>query len=117
MHMLLHVPRYQQERFALLLTERYPSASEVHSDRATTAAKRTPNGRHHSVVGYVLKSMSPQARWKSSMSYRKGSPILGKRAGYTANIGPKAIAIWRTRTANRGWLDKFALLRHPHRHS
>ncbi|WP_210253383.1 hypothetical protein [Microvirga arsenatis] len=98
LHLLIHVPnRALRRKIEAYLTNRFRQAGEVDMRPASTAAKRTANGRYHSVVTYVLKNMGSNVARGTSLSYKLGGPILGKRCGCSRDIDAKAVAEWRAR--------------------
>ena len=98
LHLLIHIPnRKMRRKIEAYLNTRFKQAGDVDIRPASTAAKRTSNGRYHCIVTYVLKNMSPSVARGTSMSYRPGGPILGKRCGCSRDIDSRAVAEWRAR--------------------
>lgn len=97
LHLLAHVPKPLRPALIARLQERYSGPNEVDVRPASEIARRAENGKLISAPAYVCKALSQRARLKSNQIYRKGGPIVGKRAGLTRNIDHKAVAAHHSR--------------------
>jgi hypothetical protein len=90
LHLLTHIPpdlvrHFMRTASGWLLEDR----REIDLKRANYTIRWTPRGKARSMIGYITKN-SPQAAFGTRREYRKGGPILGKRAGCSRNIDERA---------------------------
>ena len=102
MHVLIHIPTRLHDHFARTvggwLPERSPDGdylTAVDVRPANQRTKLTDQGKRYNAIGYVCKQMTSNAWWKRGMNRVAGGSILGKRGGFTVNLGKKAIAAWK----------------------
>ncbi len=98
LHILTHIPPKLIRRFRDNASGWFTRAAEIDIRRADYRVRRTASGKQRSAIGYLTKN-SPQAAYGRPREYRKGGPILGKRAGCSRNIDVSARAIWEARQA------------------
>jgi hypothetical protein len=100
LHVLTHVPPKLVRRFRKTASGWFAKAAEIDIKPATYRTRWTASGKQRSAIGYLTKN-SPQAAYGRPREYRKGGPILGKRAGCSRNIDASARAAWEARRAIR----------------
>jgi hypothetical protein len=100
LHVLTHIPPKLVRRFRETAFGWFSKAAEIDIKPANYRIRRTASGKQRSAIGYLTKN-SPQAAYGRPREYRKGGPILGKRAGCSRNIDVSARAIWEARRAIR----------------
>jgi hypothetical protein len=98
LHILTHVPPKLIRRFTDNASGWFPKAAEIDIRRADYRTRWTASGKQRSAIGYLTKN-SPQAAYGRPREYRKGGPILGKRAGCSRNIDASARSAWEARRA------------------
>ncbi|KQP44026.1 hypothetical protein ASF34_21655 [Methylobacterium sp. Leaf106] len=91
LHLLTHIPPSLQEAFADNVAKWCGDTDEIDVRPADYRLARQPSGRLHSAITYLAKN-SPSAAKFRNFTYRLGGPILGKRAGWSRNLSPAAIA-------------------------
>lgn len=93
LHALVHVPEPLLDRFDEVGSGWYGGGDEREIDlrEADYVLERQPSGRLHSAITYLAKN-APGVASHRNYTYRLGGPILGKRAGWSRNIGPAAQA-------------------------
>jgi hypothetical protein len=98
LHMLTHIPTKLIGLFKDNASGWFAKAAEIDIRRADYRVCWTASGKQRSAIGYLTKN-SPQAAYGRPREYRKGGPILGKRAGCSRNIDVSARAAWEARRA------------------
>lgn len=98
LHVLTHIPPKLIRRFRATASGWFARPAEIDIRPANYRIRRTPSGKQRSAIGYLTKN-SPQAAYGRPREYRKGGPILGKRAGCSRNIDARARAAWEARRA------------------
>lgn len=101
LHALVHVPKWLLDRFDDTGGGWYGDPQEIDIREATYTIERQPSGRMHSAITYLTKNAPAVARHRN-YTYRLGGPILGKRAGWSRNVSPKAQARHEARHLIRG---------------
>lgn len=89
LHALVHVPKRLLDRFDDIGNGWYGDEQEIDLREATYTYQQQASGRVHSAITYLAKNAPGVARFRN-FTYRLGGPILGKRAGWSRNIGPSA---------------------------
>jgi hypothetical protein len=100
LHILTHVPPRLVRRFKDNASGWFTRGAEIDIRRADYRTRWTASGKQRSAIGYLTKN-SPQAAYGRPREYRKGGPILGKRAGCSRNIDASARAAWEARRVIR----------------
>jgi hypothetical protein len=91
LHVLMHMPRKHFEKLSTRVLSWFPEPGVVDVRHANQRVTIRARGIQGSAIGYLVKQMTPQARWKRNLNRKAGGAILGKRGGVTKNIGPAAI--------------------------
>lgn len=84
-HILVHVPALLVHRFSKLAQARRPFP-EVEARHASEYSRMDRNGRWLSALTYLVKQMTPQARWKYDLQRQPGGKVIGKRYGMAQNL-------------------------------
>ena len=98
LHILTHIPPRLIQHFRETAYGWFSGPTEIDIRLANYRVRWTSSGKQRSAVGYLTKN-SPQAAYGRPREYRKGGPILGKRAGCSRNIDAPARAVWEARRA------------------
>jgi hypothetical protein len=98
LHILTHVPPKLIQHFRGTTYGWFSGPTEIDIRPANYRVRWTASGKQRSAIGYLTKN-SPQAAYGRPREYRKGGPILGKRAGCSRNIDAPARAAWEARRA------------------
>jgi hypothetical protein len=85
------MPRKHFEKLSTRVLSWFPEPGVVDVRHANQRVTIRARGIQGSAIGYLVKQMTPQARWKRNLNRKAGGAILGKRGGVTKNIGPAAI--------------------------
>jgi hypothetical protein len=105
-HVLMHVPPKHLSDLKRKIVGWFPGPEAVDVRPATQRISLTRTGLRMSAVGYLVKQMTPQARYRRGLIRKAGGPIFGKRGGVTQNIGQKAIQrYFEALTAGQGGLE------------
>lgn len=96
LHALTHIPRGLRATFQRNAKGWYGDDAEVDVRPANYRVRWTRRGKQRDAIGYITKN-SPQAAYGRPREYRKGGPILGKRAGCYRNIDAPARASHQAR--------------------
>jgi hypothetical protein len=89
LHLLTHIPPALARHFTKTASGWFDDPSEIKIKHANYTTRWTLRGKARSMIGYITKN-SPQAAYGTRLEYRKGGPILGKRAGCSRNIDARA---------------------------
>jgi hypothetical protein len=91
LHLLMHVPRRHYLHLEEKIIGWFPAPGAAHVQPAHQKVFVDETGRRMSAIGYLAKQMTPQAWYRRGLIRKPGGSILGKRGGFTRNIGPAAI--------------------------
>jgi hypothetical protein len=108
LHLLIHVPPGLAQHFTTTASRWLAEdRREIDLKRANYTPRWTPRGKRRDMIGYITKN-SPQAAFGTRREYRKGGPILGKRAGCSRNIDERARVTARREHAARieAWMPR-----------
>jgi hypothetical protein len=94
-HLLFHLPKKLRAPIRSALIGRYGSKPILALGPASTMPWRMHSGHYGSAPAYMLKGLAPKVARQTNMLYRPTGPVAGKRIGWTEDLGPKAIAVWR----------------------
>lgn len=104
LHLLTHIPSQFLDRFDDIGSGWYGGTDEIDIRQSDYRIKLTPSGRRHSAITYLAKN-APGIASRRGYTYRLGGPILGKRAGLSRNLSPKAQARHEARHLIRSEFD------------
>lgn len=103
LHMLVHIPPELQARFTTAIKRWAKHPDEVHIRDAGYTVWWTKRGHKRSARAYLTKNSFQAWRYKRE-TWKPGGPIMGKRVGWTTNLGARARAEFQAarRAARRG---------------
>lgn len=105
LHVLMHVPAKWRSHLEDTVIRWFPDPAEADVRTANQVISVDASGVRRSVVGYVMKQMTPQAWFKRGVIRKAGGPVLGLRGGCTRNLAWNAREAWhRARDARRSAL-------------
>lgn len=96
-HLLFHLPAKLRAPIRSALIGRYGSKPVLDLGPASTMPWRMGSGHYGSAPAYMLKGLDPKVARKTNLRYCATGPIAGKRVGWTEDLGPTAIAVWRVK--------------------